>query len=188
MFNDIVRLLSLASRAKLLKFFLLQPDVRASAATAAGTLGISKDAARRELLALGRAGILVSRGEGRGMTWGVNPAHPLADALTRFLSEATTPADEDIKEAFRGVPGVALVVASGVLVGELRSSVDLLIVVRNPKDPRVAKAIQRLERMIALPLRYAVYETKEYTGRMEARDRILRDVFEFSHRVAQGRA
>jgi len=183
MFKDIVQLGSSMPRLKILKFFLFQPESRHTALSAANTLGIPKAAVARELRSLERYGILISRKQGKNTFWSANMAHPFALPFALFLETTTLPEDSIITSAFRGVPGITLLVAAGLLAREERGLIDILIVTRKPKDPKIAASVRALERASALPLRYAVLERGEYAERLEARDRMLRDVLEFKHRI-----
>lgn len=187
MFPDVVRLCSSSTRLKILKFFAFNTEERAPAVTVASTIGGSKVVVSREASALARLGILNTRKSGKVTTYAFNKSHPLADSLKKFLGEATLPDDRTIARAFTGVPALTLVVATGILANEPQSSVDLLIVARRPHDPRIAQAIRKAEHISAMPLRYAVLETKAFRERLEARDRLLRDILEFSHRIIIGR-
>ncbi len=187
MFQELTKLFVSANRVKLLKFFLLQPDERVSADTAGNAIGISKRVAVEEVRALHNLGILITRRKGRVVYYAVNDAHPLYEPLRKFIDATTVPDVRSIAKAFRGVRGLSLLVASGMLAREERSTIDLLIVARWPNDPSIAKAVRRAESAAAIPLRYAILETKDYDERLTARDRILRDVFEFGHIVVLGR-
>jgi len=189
MFQDIVRLFGSSTRLKLLKFFVYQPNVRITAKTASSTLGITDDRITQELRALVRFGILIKRKQGKTTAFELNQSHPLVDSLADFLEQATHVGDYVLTEVFRGVRGVVRVVASGVLLGEKRSSLDLLIIVRRKRfyDQYIARAVRQAERLTALPLRYAVLELAEFNERFEARDRLLRDIFEFKHVFLVGR-
>jgi DNA-binding transcriptional ArsR family regulator len=187
MFKDVVQLCSSIPRLKILKFVLLDPQMRATAGTISATIGIQKNAVMQELQMLKRQGIVISRRQGKNIFWSGNVGHPLAPALRTFLEEVTIPDDTVIAKAFRGIPGIILVIAAGLLAREERGEIDILIVTRKPKDIRIAQAVRKIESLAALPLRYAVLEGKEYVERLEARDRLLRDVLEFSHRIILGR-
>lgn len=187
MFRDLARLFATPARIKLLKFFLLQPETRVSAKSVSVSIGISKRTAEEEMRALARADILSTRGQGKTLTYNLNDLAGFEDPLKTFLEQTTLPEDSQIVSAFRGVRGLTLLVTTGLLTNESRGTVDLLVVTRKPKDAKIAKAVKKIEGMIALPLRYAVLETGDYEDRLESYDRLLRDVFEFSHRVIFGR-
>lgn len=187
MFKELSKLFTSSNRIKLLKFFSSQPLDRFTAADAAASLGMPKKTADVELKALARLGIIQKRSQPKKVWYAYAPQHQYADAVKAFLDATTQPADKTISSAFRGVGGTTMLVASGVLTRDPRSSLDLLIVTRRPKHPGIPKAVKKIESGVALPLRYAVLEAKEYKGRLEANDRLLRDVFDFAHRVVMGR-
>lgn len=189
MFKDTVQLFSSPARLKLLKYFVYQPNVRISAQSTGGTLGIAKARTAEELRALVRLGLLMKRKQGKTTVFELNQSHPLVGALTNFLGQATHVEHRLLTDVFRGTRGVVRVIASGVLLDEKRSSLDLLIIARkkNLYDQNIARAVKRAERLTALPLRYAVLELHEFEERFEARDRLLRDIFEFKHAFLIGR-
>lgn len=183
MFKDILILCSSVPRLKILKFFLIQNECKALAPVVASTIGVPLEIVNRELRALARQGILVSRTQGKKVFWSANTEHQLAPALREFLDTATQPDDALIAKTFRGVSGVTLLVVAGLLSGEDKGLLDVLIVTRKPHDAKIAHSIRALERLSGVPLRYAVLERGEYIERLEARDRMLRDALEFKHRV-----
>ena len=187
MFQELARLFVTPTRIKLLKFFVLQPDNRVTGKSAATTVGVSARAVESELRALVRADIVSVRKQGKASVYALNTAHQLVQPLREFLDTTTLPPDQVLVETLRGIRGLTLIVATGVLADEPRGSVDLLIVTKKPNDARIAKAIKRLESIMALPLRFAVLELEDYRGRLESYDRLLRDVYEFNHRVIFGR-
>jgi len=186
MFKDLAQLFENPRRAKLLKFFLFQPDMRTDAQAAGAAVGISKAAAEKEARALARAGILFMRKQKKGTQFSLNHAHPWLAPLAAFLEATTLPDDRAVLRAFKGISGISLLAATGALANEERASVDLLVVARKSKSPAVAKAVYKLECALGLPLRYAFLEPAAYTSRLEANDRLLRDVIEYKHRLISG--
>ncbi len=186
MFQDLARLFENARRVKLLKFFVFQPDIRVTAAGAGAVIGIPKTIAEYEVRALARSNILHVRHQKKQTLFSLNHAHPWLPALYALLDTTTLPDDRTIAAVFRGISGITLIIATGALARESRSSVDLLIVARKAKNPRIAKAVHTLEHATGLPLRFAVLSAADYAQRREARDRLLRDVFEFENRLILG--
>lgn len=187
MFKEIINFCSSVTRLKLLKFFAFTSEERTTATIASMTIGVSKKEVARDVAALARLGILTKRQNGKVTTFAFNRTHPLAESVRQFLGEATLPDDKTLARAFSGVTGVTLLVATGILANETRGAVDLLIVARRPNDAQIEKAVKKAEHLAAVPLRYAVLETKAFRERLEARDRLLRDILEFSHRIVIGR-
>lgn len=187
MFNDLSKLLESPARLKLIKFFSFQPNQRFSVRDVSATLGIGRKKTEVELRYLVRARLVFKKGRGGNAGYEYNNEHPLGHALNAFLADATIPPDKMIARAFVGIPGLSLIVSCGVLTLDMRSSVDLLIVAKRPKNQKIERAVAKVEALVALPLRYAVLESSQYKGRLEANDRLLRDVFDFRHRIIRGR-
>jgi len=183
MFRDLATILSSPLRIKALAYILKRPGQEATAAEFASIAGTTKENAQKELNALVRLNMLRTRGTTRDKKFVADEADPLYVPIRNLLLQATTPDDKDILNSFRGIRGLWLLVTAGSLVNEVRSSVDLLIVTRNPDEPQIAKAVKKIESLAAIPIRYAVLEVEEYLGRRQAYDRMLRDIFEYSHRV-----
>ncbi len=188
MFKELSRLFQNPTRIKVLKFFTLQPNLKTSAKEVAQTIGGGAKKIEAEVRALARAGALTGKRQGKGILYSLSPAFEHTDAVRTFLDDITQPNDKSLSDAFRGVPGITLLVATGALVREHRAAIDLLIVSRRPKDPRIERAVRQVETRASLPIRYAVFDTKEYEERRVARDRLLRDIFEFTHAVILGRS
>jgi hypothetical protein len=188
MFKELSRLFSSPARIKILKFFVFQPNLKIPSSAVASGIGIPRAVCESELRALVRTGVLQPRKYGKKVLYGLSSTYAYADLVRMFLEKITLPSDKTIADAFRGISGITLLVATGALTEDTRPSLDILIVTRRPKDTRITKAVRKVEMSVALPLRYAVLEPVEFAERREARDRILRDVFEFSYRVIVGKA
>ena len=189
MFSDITRLFASPLRLKVLKFFALQRTHSFVLNDVPRLVGGSKDKVKAEIHALTRAGLLTARHrskkEGTEYQW--QPAHPLSLALIGFVEAATVPKDYEIIKLFKRLQSVVAVITAGTLVHETRSSLDLLIVSRNPQDTRIAAAIKRLEGVTAMPIRFAVMSPREFEDRRETYDRLVRDVLDFTYKVVCGR-
>ena len=188
MFTELAKLFENPRRVKLLKFFVFQPEARMSARAAGAIIGVSKTDAEREARALARLGLLVAKRHKKQIQYSVNATHSLIAPLRDFFDAATLPSERMILSAFKGIPGVSIIVATGVLAKEDRSAIDLLVVTKKSKNPRILRAVTKVERMAGVPLRYVAMEPEHYAERLEAHDRLLRDVFEFKNRVILGRS
>ena len=187
MFKELSRIFASPSRLKLLKFFALQPAVKTTSLAASSALGMTRANTETELRSLVKVGIIQKKTQGKKVFYMFSSAHQYAEPLRAFLESTTLPTDKVIADAFRGVTGITLLAATGVLTKDTRPSLDLLVISRRPKNPGIARAVRKIETGTALSLRYAVLEAGDYKNRLETRDRLLRDVFDFSHRVILGR-
>lgn len=183
MFRDLSTLMATPLRIKALAYILKRPGEEGTAAEFAAVSGTSKENALKELNALVRLGILRARGTGANRKFIADEADILFEPIRGLLVQATMPDDKEIIQAFRGVRGIWLLVAAGALTNDAHSPVDLLIVTRNPDEPKLGKAVKKIESLAAIPIRYAILEVEEYLGRRQAYDRMLRDMFEYPHRI-----
>lgn len=187
MFQELTKLFASPLRIKLIKFFALQPEAHFDAARVASALGAKKAAVVEELRALVRLKVLQAELAKGGTKFYWRSDYELAFQLQNFVIDVTTPSDLSVQKAFKPLAPF-LVVVAGALADETRGMVDLLIVTKRVHDDRIGKAVKKLETVTAVPIRYTVLEVGEYLSRREGFDRMLRDIFDFRHRVIIGQA
>ena len=187
MFQELAKLFANPLRIKLIKFFALPTETHFSAVKIASALGISRASIQSELRALAKLDILTTHRERTGVSYAWNSEYEGALRIQNFIIDATTPSDPLVFKVFKPLAPY-LLVAAGALADETRGTIDLLVVTKRTHDPRIAKAVKKLETITAVPIRYAVLEVGEYLTRREGFDRMLRDIFDFRHRVIIGRS
>ncbi len=187
MFRNLARLFSSPLRIRIIKFFALQPEHTYTSREVAGLISAPRIEVQREMAALAKLEVLRSTAGRGGVQYEWDSSHPFSSGLSEFLETTTAPTDRVVADAFRRVSSVVAVITAGHLVGEPRSSAELIIIARKPRDPKIALAVRKLEAMTVIPIRYAILEPAEFASRKEAYDRLIRDVLDFKHRIAFGR-
>lgn len=187
MFGELTRLFGNPLRIKLLKFFSLQPESKVTATQIPRLIGANKEQVRAELRALARGGLLLSKASREGTWYQWNESHRLALPIATFLDSAAVPKEDEIASQFKKIPTAIAVIAAGTLMRETRSSIDLLVLSRQPNDERVPQAVKKLEVSSAMPIRFAVMTQREFDDRRESYDRLLRDVLDFKYKVVYGK-
>jgi len=86
------------------------------------------------------------------------------------------------KDLISGLPGVRLVLMSGVLVHGSTSSVDMLLV-GNVSPLRVKKVIKDIEKLEGRELNYSVLSYDEFYYRLSVRDRFITEILNGKHSV-----
>jgi len=76
-----------------------------------------------------------------------------------------------------------VVALSGLFTGVLETQIDLLVVGDNLDVRTLAKAVHNLEAELGREIRYAAFETADFRYRLGVYDRLLRDVFDYPHRL-----
>jgi hypothetical protein len=187
MFQELSRLFATPLRIKLIKFFALQPGSHFLSHKVASAIGSSRALVQQELRALVRLHIIKTTRVAGGTHFFWNADYEGALGIQNFIIDATTPSDATVLKGFKPLSPY-LVVVAGALADETRGVIDLLVVTKRVQDPRIAKVVKKLEIVTAVPIRYAVLEVGEYLARREGFDRMLRDIFDFRHRIITGQS
>lgn len=182
MFRILASLMRSPLRIRVLSYFFRRPDSENTVSDAAATLSFSRSSVAREIAALVRLGVLQQRTTRRVGHFRANMSLDFAQELSEFL-KVTNPTPRETLAALRGIRSLSLLVISGALMNEDRSSIDILIVAKNASGSHIDRAIRKAEALVALPLRCVVFTPDEFKERREAHDRVIRDTFEFRHQI-----
>lgn len=191
------KLLGSPARVKLLRLFLFNQERTYDRDDAAQIARVATEATSRECQSLTRAGVLARKSYFKEMVrpgdaapkrrrtvgWTCDLQYPHREALTRFLRDTLFLTEADIRKRFRGVGTVRLLAISGVLVGERERGIDLLIVGDRLSTELVRSAVRALEAECGQEIRYAILLTDEFLYRRRVRDRLVRDVLDYPHKL-----
>ncbi|HYF10605.1 MAG TPA: hypothetical protein VD967_03340 [Candidatus Paceibacterota bacterium] len=171
---------------KLLRLFLFNPGAAFDGEHIRKRTGVDPRKARRELAALKSIDLLAERTPLRGKReprLSLNKQFPYADSLRALLRETAPFSDTELKERFTKAGTMKLLVSAGFFVDNPDSRLDLLIVGDKLKRKHLEKAIRELELECARELRYAVLSGADFDYRLNIYDKLVRDVFDYPHRL-----
>lgn len=117
----------------------------------------------------------------RRSAFSFNSRFPYLHPLRNLLMEATPLRGDLLIRRLGRIGKLKLLVASGIFVQEPDSRLDLLIVADRLSKGALERTIRLLESEIGKELRYAVFNTADFTYRLNVYDKLLRDVFDFRH-------
>ncbi|MDB4992069.1 MAG: seg [Parcubacteria group bacterium] len=181
--DPLSRLFGSFVRLKVLRLFLFNDDLSFTLVDTAFRTKAAKDAVRKELSALTAAG-LVRKKVGKGAAqFQTNRKFPYYEALQTFIRSTTNLSDADIVNSLKKAGSVRLVVLSGLFTGAVETKVDLLVVGDKLDEKALDTSIRALEAELGRELRFASFTTEDFKYRRGVYDRLLRDIFDFSHRV-----
>ncbi len=181
--DPLARLFGSYARLKLLRLFLFNDDMSFSLANIVDRTKTTKDVMRKEIVVLTVCGVIKKR-VGKGAAhYTANRKFQYFDALQSFIRSTTNLSDADMVSSFKRAGAIRLVVLSGLFTGALETKIDLLIVGDKLEDKPLDSAIRALEADLGRELRFASFSTEDFTYRRGVYDRLLRDVFDFPHRV-----
>jgi hypothetical protein len=144
---------------------------------------LSPDVVRRELSELVASTLLRKKGTRAKASYQVSPRFEHLTALDTFVRDTTSVRPQDILSALKRGGVSKLVVLSGFFTSMTEPQIDLLIVGDHLDERVLAVAVHSLEAELGREIRYASFATDDFKYRRGAYDRLLRDVFDYPHRI-----
>lgn len=172
-----------AARLKTLRLFLFNQNARFTLAEVAERTKLAKDAARRETVDLLSAGLLRKKGSGASAGYQVNQRFEHLAALDVFVRETTNVRKENILRPLKKAGTLQLVALSGFFTGILEPQIDMLVVGDRLDERTLSAAVRSLEAELGREIRYASFPSADFRYRHGVYDRLLRDVFDYPHRI-----
>lgn len=155
---------------------------------------ISPSSARKELSLLSGAGFIKKRSfikefknskgiikKKRTMGWFLNENYPYLVSLQNLLVDSCSMNREDIMKRFKKAGKIKLFIVAGIFTKDEESRLDLMIVGDNLKRNIIESSIRNLEAELGRELSYAVFETPEFTYRLDMYDKLVCDVLDYPH-------
>lgn len=181
--EPLARIFGSPARLKMLRLFSFNQDTQFSAESIVKRTKISKELVRAELADLGDAGFLRKKGTHASARYQTNPRFEHREALDIFIRETTILSSKQIVTSLRKAGALRLVVLTGLFTGILEPQIDLLVVGDHLNERMLAKAVHSLEADLGREIRYAHFATVDFRYRLGVYDRLLRDVFDYPHRL-----
>lgn len=171
------------SRLKTLRLFIYNQDTAYAADEVAERAKITKEIARKEIAELVQAGLLKRRGNGSASKYQVNPRFEHLGPLGTFIRDTTNIRPQQMIAALRRVGTLRLIALSGLFMNVIESQIDLLVVGDALDERTLLNVVRTLEAELGREVRYASFSTADFRYRYGVYDRLLRDVFDYPHRL-----
>lgn len=181
--EPLAKLFGSAARLKLIRLFIFNKDVSLTLAEIAGRTKLSKSAVRREITELIAAGLLRKKSSQTPTRYQTNSRFEHLDALDIFVRETTSVQPNNMMKALKRAGTLRLVALSGLFTGNVETRVDMLVVGDHLEERTLASAVHSLEAELGREIRYASFATADFRYRLGVYDRLLRDVFDYPHRL-----
>ncbi|MBI5406060.1 hypothetical protein HY972_03450 [Candidatus Kaiserbacteria bacterium] len=181
--ESLAKLFGSGARLKVLRLFLFNQDISFTLADIAERTKLTRDVTRREANELFSAGLLRKRGAQSPTRYQANPRFEHLDALDTFVRETTAVQPQNILKVLKRAGTLRFVALSGLFTGIVEPQIDLLVVGDNIEERTLASVVHSLEAELGREIRYASFPTADFKYRRGVYDRLLRDVFDYPHRV-----
>jgi len=182
MTDSLQKIFGSAQRLKLLRLFLFNPQRSFTASEAARRAQVEPGEARAELANLVASGLIRKNRRGKEIKYDVNAGFPYLLSLQNLLLNVTS-RGEEVKQRLKNVGSLKLVVIGGMFVGEWEAGLDLLVVGDRMKERALRTQIKKLEAEIGKEIRFACLGSADFLYRLNMSDKLLRDVFDFPHKI-----
>jgi len=168
-------------RVRVLKLFIQNPETSFDNAQVTRRSRVPERAVRRELSFLRRIHFIKSKRLERGRVWLLNPMFPILTPLTHLLTNARSLDSSYLVRQFKSIRGIKLIIAAGIFIKNDGSRVDLLIVGDQVNKRRIETVIRHIEAEAGKELTYYICATDDFTYRLGAYDKFIRDILDYPH-------
>jgi len=182
------------NKAKLLRYFIMNPEVQASLTDIEGTVKVGPSILRKELANLVSMKFLeekqLSRPNARGdrkiktKVWQLDGTFPFNNDLRRILNYDIVEDRMDVAKKFRGCGRLKLIILSGLFMNDATGRIDLAIVGEDLDRRAIDRAAHKIEAEIGKELKYTILDTEDFNFRMFSGDKFIRDIMDYPHEFA----
>ncbi|OHB11968.1 MAG: hypothetical protein A2Y49_00715 [Candidatus Zambryskibacteria bacterium RIFCSPLOWO2_12_39_8] len=184
---------------KLLRLFLFNPENVFTNKEAASRAKITLDTTRFEFSIMKQMGFIKKKIGYRQVTvkkdkkkvvkkkkiegWTLNENFVYINQLKDFLMSATPIKDKDIPKKLSAAGIIKFIAISGIFMQDSDSRLDILIVGNNIKKSQMETIIRAIESELGKELKYVVFSVDEFKYRINVYDKLVRDVFDYPHKI-----
>ncbi|MCK9351968.1 MAG: hypothetical protein WCT49_02320 [Candidatus Paceibacterota bacterium] len=191
------KLLGTEERVKIMRLFLLNPEMCFDAHDIMERSKVNKGELRREIGLLLKIGFVkpknftkdIERKAGSSVKvlkkkvsgWQLAIEFPLLLPVRNLLISSEPVKKEDIIARFKNTGKVKFLVLAGVFIEKEDSRVDILIVGDYLKRKSVENVLRSIEAEVGKELSYALFETQDFLYRLSVYDKFVRDILDYPH-------
>lgn len=176
------------TRVKLLHLFLNNPGKAFYVREITRLIDEQINSVRRELSNMLGVGIITSDTSDNKLYYEVNQRYEHYIPLRAIFADEKIEASSQVKsvhnwqDLLKGISGIRLAIAAGILVKGSTSTVDLLLVGDMPA-PKLSSAIKSIEKSEGRELNYSVLSYDEFYYRLSVRDKFITEILKSKHTV-----
>jgi len=174
-------------RARLVKYFILNPFAKTSIQALKEKLRIDERTIKRELEILQKIGLVKKRKALSKYIFFLDKTDNFYPELKKIVAKCTIFPQLKSLEKIPKTGHVKLVLMTGILANNLKTRADLLIVGDALARGRLNEVIKEVEAEIGRELRYTTFSSEEYEYRLNMYDKFVRELFEGPHKIIHNR-
>jgi DNA-binding Lrp family transcriptional regulator len=174
-------------RARLVKYFILNPFAKTSVQTLKEKLRIDERTIKRELEVLRKIGLVKKRKALSKYIYFLDKTNAFYPEVKKIVAKCTIFPQLKSLEKIPKTGHVKMVLMTGLLANNLKTRADLLIVGDAIARGRLNEVIKEIEAEIGREVRYTTFSFEEYEYRLNMYDKFIREFFEGPHKIIHNR-
>lgn len=181
--EPLAKIFGSSARLKIVRLFVFNKQSAFTLDEVALRTKLSKAVVKTELSDLFSSGLLRKKGTQAPVQYQTNAHFEHLAPLDVFIRDTTSVRPQNMIKAIKRAGTLRLVALSGFFTGVIEAQVDLLVVGDHLDERALASAVHSLEAELGREIRYASFVTADFRYRLGVYDRLLRDVFDYPHRL-----
>ena len=119
--------------------------------------------------------------ESSGYVYNLKYSH--RDFLEKIVKESTPSETEVLIKKITKIPGVCILITTGIFNNKKKSDVDMVIASNKENEKLLRDKIQEVEKEIGRELKCSLLSVNDFVFRMQTRDKFLREIFDGDYMV-----
>ena len=200
--DRLAKLFGSSAKVKIMRLFLFNPTTVFGNADISRRAGVRTDSIRKVASSLQKSGLIKkkplpvpsstsksgkrskkSSSGKRAQGWILDESCPYIPSLRTLLLPADALSDSQIEKKFKKTGKIKLLLVSGAFLHSDDSRVDIFVVADNIRTNHLSSVIKDLEAHVGTELRYSVLAPEDFVYRMNIRDKLVRDIFDYPHKI-----
>ncbi len=175
------------SRARMLRFFVLNPGKEISLVQLRAKLNVDGRRARADLNMLRKIGFVTESTQKKEKIYVLNEAFPYyVEMRNLFIKANTSPECKELHK-LEGIGRIKLILTTGIFLNYDKARVDIVIVSDDINRQKLPKVIEAIEVEVGREVRYMAMTSDELNYRLNMMDRFLMEVLESPHNLVVNR-
>ncbi len=174
-------LFSNASRLRIIKFFMRNPENFFEKKDVSKRLGIRKNALEKEVKSLISNNVLKIKKSGKDTFFALNEKFYLYNEIKNLIEKSIPISDEELISKLQSLGKIQLALAAGVFINKSDSRSDLFVVGK-VSPSKLGNFIKYVESQVGKELNFVVMSSDEFKYRHKMFDRFVHDMMELPHK------
>jgi hypothetical protein len=115
--------------------------------------------------------------------WSLDTKFQFIEPLTEFLVKTHSVEYKSMIKRLEKAGKIKAVLVSGVFIQNTEARLDMFVVGDGVNSGSMEKSIKSIESDMGKDIRYTVLSTPDFSYRVSMNDKLIRDIFDFPHRI-----